>query len=77
MRATLCTNCGKARSRHHVARSDGYTFLRCFTRSEVRAGSPITYYDDFDPCPQGDPDCETGDDGSCHDGCTVGGQSDG
>lgn len=24
-----------------------------------------------DPCPVGDPDCETGDDGSCHDGCTA------
>jgi hypothetical protein len=23
-----------------------------------------------DPCPAGDPACETGDDGSCHDGCT-------
>lgn len=29
-----------------------------------------TYHDsDFDPCPKGDPDCETGDDGSCHDAC--------
>ncbi|WP_433067379.1 hypothetical protein [Dactylosporangium sp. CS-033363] len=25
---------------------------------------------DPDPCPVGDPDCETGDDGSRHDGCT-------
>lgn len=25
--------------------------------------------DDVDPCPKGDPDCETGDDGSCHDSC--------
>lgn len=26
---------------------------------------------DVDPCPKGDPDCETGDDGSCHDGCRA------
>lgn len=25
--------------------------------------------DMVDPCPKGDPDCETGDDGSCHDAC--------
>lgn len=25
--------------------------------------------DEVDPCPKGDPDCETGDDGSCHDAC--------
>jgi hypothetical protein len=24
---------------------------------------------DAEPCPKGDPDCETGDDGSCHDAC--------
>ena len=26
---------------------------------------------DIDPCPKGDPECETGDDGSCHDGCEA------
>lgn len=25
----------------------------------------------LDPCPQGDPECETGDDGSCHDACEA------
>lgn len=27
--------------------------------------------DTADPCPVGDPACETGDDGSCHDGCAA------
>jgi len=26
---------------------------------------------DFDPCPKGDPECLTGDDGSCHDACEA------
>lgn len=43
-----CIHCGKARSRHHVAKSDGYTFLRCHTRTEIRSDaslSPATYYE--------------------------------
>jgi hypothetical protein len=26
---------------------------------------------DFDPCPKGDTECLTGDDGSCHDACET------
>ena len=29
----------------------------------------IAHESPCDPCPKGDPDCETGDDGSCHDAC--------
>jgi glycine/D-amino acid oxidase-like deaminating enzyme len=48
---------------------------------EARVGDPnaylaVLYPDDedeaIDPCPKGDPDCETGDDGSCHDACVPG-----
>lgn len=36
---------------------------------ETRAGEHVAA--DVDPCPKGDPECETGDDGSCHDGCEA------
>jgi hypothetical protein len=48
---------------------------------EARFGDPNAYLavlypddedDTTDPCPKGDPDCETGDDGSCHDACVPG-----
>lgn len=44
------------------------------SRLPITSAESQTYIDTGelpDPCPKGDPDCETGDDGSCHDACEA------
>jgi hypothetical protein len=44
-----CVHCGKTRSRHHVRRSDGYSFLACQTLDEIRREHVRgTYYQDVE-----------------------------
>lgn len=39
--------------------------------TRVANGGLVQVVEDVDPCPKGDPGCETGDDGSCHDACEA------